>query len=293
MKTKLFFLIIILMAGAGKCLSQKYDTIQVGLSTTVNLIFESTILKKHLGSGTYLEGTEQVQDVLIESSGERMTLTARIEDFERTNLFVETESAFYNFILVHAAWPKQQLIGVELNKASMLKKKKADPEKEKSKLVDQQILKRRDTVAVLAQKVYDKSHIKNPDIGSIDQKMSFYVDGIYVDDKYILIRVTMSNEGNVKFDLGYEGFSFKEETTKATKKVAKAPAVPVPVVYTINEDVKVINKNEALTKVYVFEKFTVDKSRYFAIDLWEDETKGKRRVELHIPEKEILNAKTI
>lgn len=288
------FLILALMLSAAVTVSgQKYDTIQVGLSTTVNLIFESSIVKKHLGSGTYVENNEETQDVLIEHNLERMTLTARIEKFEPTNLFVETEGGFYNFILVYNEWPRQQLQAVNIEQATIVKKVKADPKKEAAKIEASQNQKQRDTLAVLAQKAFEKGHLKNPDIGEIDQKMTFYLDGIYVDGNYLLFRVAMKNEGNVQYDLGFEGFFIKEDESRSTKRDSKAAPLPLQAIYTLNEDVKIIDRRKEVIKVYVFNKFTVEKGKHFSIEIWEAEKKGQRKVELEVPDKEILNAKVL
>jgi len=280
------------MTGAGKCFSQ-LDTLEVGLSTTVNLIFDSKIVKHHLGSGSYVENNVQVQDVLIDYSGERMSLTARIEEFETTNLFVETENGFFDFVLVYKVWPSKRLFPIGIESAQLQKKVKISSDEQREKLVEVRSVKQRDTLAILAKEVFDKSHVKNPDIGEIVDKMTYYVNGIYIDNEYLFIRVTIHNEGNIKFDLGLEAFYLKEVEGRSTKKTAKAAPIPYDVLYTFNEDVKVVNKKEKLTKVYVFKKFTIDEDRYFSVELWEAEGKGKRNVELKIPGKEILSAKII
>jgi hypothetical protein len=286
---KMLLTLFLLLSATDKLLGQSYDTLHVGLTTTINLIFDAAILKTHLGSGTYVENNEVTQDVLLETTGQRMTLTARTEAFETTNLFVETETAFFNFILAYAEWPTNQLIGIDASRATILKKSAPAPEASN----ELRGLRRRDSLAILANQAFQKPHVKNPAIGVIDQKMIFFLDGIFVDGAFLFFRVTLRNESNVRFDLGFQGFFIKEDASHSAKRTATIAPSPQTPLYALPEELLVVRPRQEVSKVFVFNKFTLDAKRHFSIEFWEDEKKGQRRVSLSIPDAEILRAKPL
>ena len=92
-----------------RAFTQPYDTIKIGYSTSVNMIFSSPVKKWDMGLGLRIENGQEIRDVLVENTSEsskRIKLAAGIEHFEITNLFVETERAYYNFILEYEERPE-------------------------------------------------------------------------------------------------------------------------------------------------------------------------------------------
>lgn len=278
--------------------AQKYDTIEVGLMTTVHVVFETPVMEYDLGSGTRIEvvnGSEQqVTDVLITKVGDRLKLAAAFEKFEMTNLFVETEGAFFNFIIKYADRPKdlthyvsnEQADKVKslsaVSKNNKLREDEAMNDEKESKILEL-------TLHDLAEKV-EKQPNQEIEIGQESQRMKYFLNGIYVKGNYLFFRVNIYNEGNVKFDLGFEGFFIKDRPNNGLKKSPKQIPEPVKPLFILNEGVKVVEKKQEISKVYVFEKFTLEKKKNFVIEFWED-GQGQRKVELHIPSSEILEAK--
>lgn len=279
--------------------AQRYDTLDIGLMTTVHLIFDSPVLEYDLGSGTRIEvvnGEEQqVTDVLITKVGDRLKLAAAITDFETTNLFIETETAYFNFILRFNNRPETLSYYMSDQKSDKVKAPSLAmqkvTEKETAALAAEKETKILEmTLFDLATKVGDQPE-QAIDIGQESQRMKYFLNGIYVKGNYLFFRINIINEGNVKFDLGYEGFFIKDKPNRGLKKTTKQIPEPVKDLYILNRDVKVVERRREVFKVYVFEKFTLDPKKIFVIEFWED-GQGQRKVEVNIPSDKILAAKT-
>lgn len=294
-----FLMILILCCRAGfSCWGQSYDSIGVGLMNTVHMVFDSPVLNYDLGSGSRIEvvdGKEvEVFDVIINKVGDRLKLAAAVEQFETTNLFVETEAAYYNFILSYKSQPKLTHY-ITLQHADHRKSAAAfedgkkqtsqlELEKEKKQTLEAMV------VADLAALVHSKPP-QNPEVGEESQRIRYFLNGIFVRGDYLFFRVNFVNSGNVKFDLGYEGFFIKDKKNKGVKRSAKQTPEPLECLLIFNKNIKVIDNKKEVSKVYAFRKFTIEEKKVFTIEFWEDE--GQRKVELRITPKMILDAKGI
>ena len=297
MKKLILFLLIAFsvnaLAQSVNIQAPKYDTIQLGLSTAVHIIFESNIIKPHIGLGMKDEGGKAVTDILMEDpqGGPRLSLTAAIPDFETTNLYVETEDGHYNFILQYAKWPRQQLVPVSKSQAIVKKKRKRTTRLfEETDSTETASVKTKEVKVLesLAKEVASKSSTMD-DIGEQTQKMEYYLNAIYVKDNYYFFRVVLKNKGAVKYDLGYEGFFIREKKTKGVNQTTQqVEDKGKDLLYTWNGNVKEIQRKQSVEKVYVFPKFTIEGDKHFSIEFWEEA--GQRKVEIKVSSKALLNA---
>ena len=285
-----FFLIISLISmSALPALAQSYDTIPVGFSTSVNLIFDSPVKKWDMGLGVRVENGQEIWDILVENptdSPNRIKLAAGIEHFETTNLFVETENAYYNFILVFNAKPQYLLYKLGLDKASIRKSMQKN-------LEDSTANKKSTTPDKLQIICQEISLLKDgiTGIGEVSQKMLFYLGGIYVSGDHLFFRIHAKNEGSLAFDLGFVGFFTGNRSKKGSKRKPRQEETLSPT-YIYNEKLQNIKTNESLLRVYVFEKFTLSRDKKLYIQFWEGD-RGERKVELEVKSKDILLAKKI
>jgi hypothetical protein len=295
---RIVLLAFLILFGVRIASAQSYDTLEVGMMTTVHVVFEAPVMEYDLGSGTRIEivnGIEhQVTDVLITRVGDRLKLAAAIDNFETTNLFVETETGYFNFILKYANRPKILSHYISNDKADKMKSvsnsKKKELEKNEVELNAEKSNKILElTLQDLAAKVAIEPN-QVIEIGQESQRMKYFLNGIYVKGNYLFFRVNILNEGNVKFDLGYEGFFIKDKANRGVKKTTKQIPEPLKHLFILNESLKVVEKRQEISKVYVFEKFTLETKKIFTIEFWED-GQGQRKVELNIPSSEILEAK--
>lgn len=293
MRNKLFIIVFFFPLLAT---GQKYDTVRLGLSTAVHLIFESQIVKAHIGLGEMIGADgKPYKDILTEVDSVdrmRLTMTAAVENFETTNLFVETKTAYFNLILMYSKWPTKHIKPVLDTEAAYPKRIKVTPEDIKQSQIKKIEQQKNDTLRELANLALKKKFIE-PDIGERKLKMIVYLNGIYVDERYMYFRVTMKNEGSIPFEIGQEVAKVVDSDTKGVKdrKAVEAPLPKIPV-HILNEELKEINKGQEISKVFVFEKFTIAHKRKFVIDLWE-KSPGQRIFQLKIPSSELLKAERL
>ena len=267
-------------------IAQPYDTIYLSYRTSVNIIFASPVEKWDMGLGVRMENGRIVSDVLVENpqtSRERIKLTAGIEHFPTTNLFVETTDAYYNFILLYKEWPENMLLKIDPQKASIIKEVFTDKKKHNSEDTV-------DSLEYFCKKVQDLDG-EITSIGTSSQKMIYYLGGIYVKGDYIFFTIYIKNEGNVKYDLGYIGFSRKDKRKKINKNHPTQEEQLNPLLMT-GEEKKVIESGRLLKKIYAFKKFTLSKSQSLSIEFWEG-SQGLRKKELIVKSKDILKAKIL
>ncbi len=285
-----FILLVPLTAFKGN--AQPYDTIKVGYSTSVNLIFSSTVKKWDMGLGTKIENGMEVRDVLVENtadSPERIKLAAGVENFETTNLFVETGDGYYNFILKYDDRPEILLIEISPGKASITKQKIEMTASHAGKRVI-------DSLAFMEslKNICEKIRGMSPDVtnvGQVSQKMLFYVGGIYITGEYLFFRIYIKNGGNIPYDIGFTGF-FRGDKGKRGNKRRPSQIEMLSPLYIDNEERASVKNGEVVEKVYVLQKFTLSKAQKLYIQFWEG-NQGERKVELILGSQDILKAKKI
>ena len=128
-------------------------------------------------------------------------------------------------------------------------------------------------------------------IGEARQKMLFFLNGIYIDEEYLFIQLGIKNRGNIQFDLSYVGFFTGYRSKRGNKKKARQDETISPV-FVYNDDLKVIDRDETLLRIYVFKRFTLVDGKKLYIQFWEGNG-GERKVELAVRGNDILRAKRI
>lgn len=267
--------------------SQSYDTIWVGQNTSVNMIFDSPVQKWDMGLGVRVENGVEVMDVLVEnpaSSKNRIKLAAGIVHFTTTNLFIETQQGYYNFILAYDPEPQHLLIKVSLAQAAITKtdhrldtlsnSEKTPPTQEGLNHLCKLILKKNEFT----------------DIGEEKQDMLFYLAGIYIADDYLFFSIDIQNKGGIPFDLGYVGF-FTGDKGKGGNKRKPKQLTPLEPVYVYPKNSDPVEPKGVLSQVYVFDRFTLASRHKLFIQFWEGNG-GERKVELVVGSKEVLRAES-
>ena len=276
-----------------KVSGQGADTIFLDFNTTVHLIFSSNVLSNDLGSGQYQdpETGEWVTDVNVDVVGKRVKVTPSIEYFEDTNLFIETERAYYNFILVYQEGPKKHIHPIKISDAVS--------EKEEVQVVSGSSVGSNGIPESLTsdEEMYRLSYLAATKegrviVGDESSSIRMWIDGVYVNGLSDKIFVTLSiyNKKNIVYDWGYTGFFIRAKGNKTIKNEV-VQEEPVNAVYVYNETVKQVESEEIVKRVYVFDKFTIDKKKILSIELWENE--GERKVILELGSKDLLDAERI
>ncbi len=142
-------------------------------------------------------------------------------------------------------------------------------------------------IAAAAESVYNRKD-KISDIGVLDNKMKFWVGGIYSRDNHLFFKVTLSNDSNIRYDISEITFAIQVGFRKKKLKGESEQARSLDPVYVYNDTLRSVKKGERITKVFAFEKFTIDKKKKLFIRYFEGG--GDRRMELAAREKDILKA---
>lgn len=259
--------------------AQQYKTIEVGFTNTVHLIFQTTIKDFDVGLGSVGEHN----DILVEQAGDkRLKLAAGIKNFTSTNLFVETDDGYYNFILTYNSDPRQLLINIEETDSEILKKTT-----KKENNTDEKRTEKDSEYRNLVQKCLEKSEntfiYANNSLG-----IYFTLNAIYVQDDKLLFKFTVKNNSNVKYEVGYLGYVIHKKG-RGKRQGVVTDEIMSPV-YSF-QDFYELQPNESKNVIAVFNKFTLDKKKKFLISLWEKE--GERKIDLIAKPVQIVKAKKL
>ncbi|XOV91535.1 MAG: DUF4138 domain-containing protein [Bacteroidota bacterium] len=284
----------------GKVYSQNYDTIPVGYTTSVNLIFDSPVKQWDMGLGLRVEGGQKVWDVLVENSPEspnRIKLAAGIEEFKTTNLFVETVTAYYNFILKYKDRPRKLLYQIQPDQAEITKEigtsksefreNISEPDVRNPKKVNNETNVELDSLEYLSHLVLEADDSFNP-IGKSSQQILFFLIGIYVREDHLFFKLYIRNESSIPYDIGFIGF-FKSDRGKSGNKKRPRQEEHLTPEFVLNEGVKTLESNTEIFKMVALKRFTLDNRKRLYVQLWEGNG-GERKIELVVKGKDLLKA---
>lgn len=251
--------------------AQDYDIIEIPVLKTVHLVFETKIIDMDVGS----------PKIDLRDMGTRLSIYAKESDFKTTNLFIETQDCYYNFVLVYNENPKFLLKKYGIDKATLVKEKKPI----KTETAE---LREDDNITAEA-RIVSGFRGDLTVIGVQEEKMVFYVDGIYAKGDHIFLRVNIENQGNIRYDIDFIRFVTRGNGKRASRKTASQEEVLEPVKI-LNQEIKSVNNGEKILKVFVFEKFTIESKKRLFIEFWE--VNGDRELEIKIRSRDLLEART-
>jgi len=272
------------------CAQDSSDTIYLDINTTAHLIFESEAVNDDLGSGKYFDDElqEWVQDVNVERVGNRVKVTPAIEDFVDTNLFIETKKGYYNFILIYR-FPKKHIFPIGIDQAVSLKKNSSISTGGDSGAVPEVFTSDEEMYRLCYNAATREGRVIT---GDESTSIRMWIDGVYVNGISDKLFVTLSiyNRKNIVYDWGYTGFFVRAKGNKGIKNEIVQEEQLVPV-YVYNDKTLQVESDKIVKRVYVFDKFTIEKKKVLSVELWENE--GERKVILELDSKDILDAERI
>lgn len=292
----LTFVLLISLATA-KAQTIKYDTIRVGTTTTIHLLFESTIQDYLLGSGKIEDENGEYTEVLLEQVGSnKLRVAAAVEDFSTTNLFVETESGYFNFILKYIEFPQRQMIKIADSAAAILKskneviKKRSNNRETINELVTPESSPSPET---LLEKAIRKKPVKTSDIALRSQGVEYFISGIYTNGKEIGFKLIVKNKSAISYELSYVNWIIKEKGNLKSKKGSIEVLEPISdkLMNKKNQNYQPLLKGSTGEYIYIYPKFTLPKTKVLVIEI--GEKSGDRIVELTINNKQLLGAEYI
>ena len=269
------------------------DTIRISFSKTVVLVFDKPIIFDNVGS----------EDVIAQKMGNRYLLTAAVakKKFE-TNLVIETESGYYQYILVYNEYPKktffaytasQSIHKTQTEEVEIEEQKSVIKKEQKTVTSDKKVetKKKKETVNDFNEicKTIDSKDNSLKSIGVVGNKMFWSLGDIYVNNDHLYFKVSAKNLSNIKYDIDFVKFVVR--STKGNLKQRSVQEEELSPIFVYNGDKNVIEGKTTLTKVLVFKKFTIDDEKKLFVELWE--VGGDRKLEFSITNKDILKVKTI
>lgn len=298
-----------------KITAQVTDTIEVSFTKSVYLIFPEAT--------NYDRGSE---DVLIKNPENKIIIQAAVENFEETNLFVQSGPEYYMFILKYSTNPKKLLFNYQVRKnttssvsatAPIITEKvntsTTSPSTQTSntptpnlpsealgnEMIDQSVY----TTKLESQKTTKETkttHETNAiwanaqqqtifNKGIVNGKISFIATNLYVYENYFYLKLSVINKSKINYDIDFIRFTIKNKS-KSVKKAADQYIELTPI-YIHNKDIKTAPGQETIEYIYVFDKFTIEDNKKFNIEMWEKN--GDRKLGFDFLSKELLGIKRI
>lgn len=239
----------------------------ISCSKTTNIIFPYAIISVDRGSKDLLvQKAEGVQNIL--------QIKAAKQNFLQTNLTVITADGKLNsFIIDYGDNPSV------LNLSFSAKENKVSSSI-LLKTVDQAEVQKYITVASVSKdKVRD---IKNKRFG-----MCIKLNGLFVHDDVMYLRISIANKTNINYDIDQLRFYIRDK--KKAKRTA-SQEIEIKPLYTEGYCSLVAGQTER-NFVYAFTKFTIPDKKFLAVELMEKN--GGRHMKLAVQNKRIVRAQLL
>lgn len=262
--------------------AQESITVDIPYDKTVALIFPAPI-DKHILS---------TEDIGMRIDGSNCYLQADLEAFAEASLFIQLENqAYYSFVLQYnndtdilvKPLSMDDAIGIAdgQDKRPMISSgsRLFEPE------ISVQKASYKGSISELAKQVLTKNDIKTE--GAISSKIVLTMDAIYAEGNHLFLKISLENNSNIPYKLESVNF-FITGRQKLLKKTAIVDEEQSPV-FILNERIKEVKAKSALSRVYVFRRFSL--SRDFALQIDVIEQEGKRDLQLVVDNKVFDQAK--
>ncbi len=240
--------------------------LDIAYSKTSNIIFPYAIISVDRGSKDVLtQKAKGVENIL--------QVKAARDSFPETNLTVVTADGKLNsFVVNYASQPAVLNLSFSGAKANTIF---LSPEN-----VNQaEIQSYAKVVATHKKKVRG---IKDKDYG-----ICLRMNGLFIQDEVIYLRINIENQSNISYDIDQLRFFIRDR--KKAKRTA-TQEIEISPVY-IQNDTDKIDGNSGQTMVFALPKFTIPDKKYLAIQLMEKN--GGRNLQLKVSNAVIVNAKPL
>lgn len=264
----LFLFLAIFSANAQQPAGVQVKTIEpykldIGYSKTTNIIFPHAIISVDRGSKDVLaQKAKGVENIL--------QVKAARDSFPETNLTVVTADGSLNsFVINYAEQPSTlnlSLVGAKANTIFL------SPEN-----INQAEIQSYAQAASTSKK--KMRGIKDKDYG-----IRFQMNGLFIQNEVLYLRITIENQSNINYDVDQLRFFIRDQK-KANRTATQE--IEITPVYVQNDTDKV-DGNSQHTMVFALPKFTIPDKKYLAIQLMEKN--GGRHLELHVKNKTIVKA---
>lgn len=237
--------------------------VAISYTKTTNIIFPYAIISVDRGSKDVLaQKAKGVENIL--------QIKAAKEGFAETNLSVVTaDGKLTSFVVDYADQPS--ILNLSLN-GSQPNSTIFSPEN-----INQVIVERCAKIAFVSKKKV--RGIKDKDFG-----IRFQMNGLFIRDNVMYMRINIENQSNINYDIDQLRFFVRDQ--KKAKRTATQEIEISPVFIYNNTDKIEGQTTNAI--VFALPKFTIPDKKYLAIQLMEKD--GGRHLALHLKNKTIVKA---
>ena len=252
------------------------DVIEVSYDRTVYLVFDDPIK-------VYDIGTDEIGH---RSEGNKLYLKADVEQFIETNMLVETVAGYYfTFRLKFNNEPNVTFYPLK-NEIATYHLETGDNRSKAEEVEEDLSMVAIKTVCERIENSYDILL----ETGDLEDKFQGKVGGIYADADHLYFKVSLWNESNIQYNIDLINFKIDAAGKKERRLTASFIENLTPV-YVHNADIKVITHDQEITKVFVFEKFTIDKKKRLFIEVIEEN--GDRDLEIILRSSKLIDAEAV
>ncbi len=254
------------MAGVQAKIIEPYPLAITSFKTT-NIIFPSAIVGVDRGSKDVLAQKAKGADNILQIKAAR-------DGFPQTNLTVVTaDGMLHSFVLTYAKEPL--VLNISLAGAN---RRNTNPfsldsfNKTKLKLYTEYASQSKERTGGIKDKKYG---------------IRFSLNGVFVQDKVMYLRVSIKNRSNINYDIDQLRFFVRDR--KRAKRTASQEVEIRPV--DIQNNTNNIVAQSSDTIVFAVPKFTLPDKKYLSIQLMEKN--GGRHMELKVKNKSLVNASVL
>lgn len=238
--------------------------LEVTYFKTTNIIFPSAIVGVDRGS----------KDVLAQKAkgaANILQLKAARDSFPETNLTVITADGKLNSFVINYN-PKPSVLNVSLK----------DIDNKNVIFLSPGSVNEAEVNTYATHALYSK--YKGRKVKHRKYGICFGLNGIFIRDNLMYLRLTITNTSNISYDIDQLRFLIRDQ--KKAKRTASQEIEITPV--HIKNKITKINGRSSQTLVVVVSKFTIPNKKYLAIQLFE--ANGGRHIELSVKNRTIIKA---
>ena len=244
--------------------------IELSHRQTSHIIFPSKVIDIQSGNDQVIfDHAEEIDNIIKCKS-----ISAGFESFEETSITViSEEKVLYPFLVRYKEYPNliniQMIDGQHKQDAIFSSLSINEPEMQN-----------------MGEKIIEKGCIiKN--IGTMDNKMTFSLFGIYVKDDVMMFYLNIENPTKIDYEIDFiKCYIINKKTNK--KQAYQANEKEPLFTYTQPER-KIIPANEKQPIIFFYKKFTIPNKHKIHVELFEKN--GGRHLKFTIPYKKLLQAK--
>lgn len=302
-----YLILIIITITSLKLSAQITDTLYIGFTKSIYLVFNESPIH-HANSED-----AGVEEIIVKTLDNKLIITAAIENFEETNMFVQDGARMYMFLLRYSNNPKKYLYNYQEAQIQPLKQKVnnytySEPNKNTDINSNTNISTSSNEDVIIDTKLYNtietkrqeetikQSSLENNATMVLNEPQKIYSKGVnlgkvsliatnfYVINDRFYLKLVLNNKSKIEYEVEYERFIIKNKS-KSVKKSADQ-FIELKPIYIKNSDKKTILPKSKNEYVYVFEKFTIQDNKKFSIEIWEKS--GDRTLEFSFDSEDIL-----